>query len=87
MTDSTIADKYADEMDDLTEKEILLGILGELGHIRMLLQGEREPSEDSSTEWECARCGKVVDHDQRASHASGSHNATMEMVSGMFEAK
>lgn len=84
MTDADTPDCEA-EWQDLTEKEILLGILTELQQIRLLLQGTEPAQDDAQEVFECAKCGKQVSEEDRQQHAQSAHNAPVSMVDGLFE--
>jgi hypothetical protein len=83
-----MTDDYGDEWDQLTEKELLVGILTELQQIRMAVtQAESDASDDadSADTYECTHCGAAVTAAERTQHAHNTHNAPPEMVDGMFE--
>jgi len=83
-----MTDDYADDWQDLTEKEILIGILTECQQIRMAVtQADSTASDDSDTAdtYECTHCGATVTAAERKQHAYSKHNAPPEMVGGMFE--
>jgi len=79
---------YTDEWDELSEKEILIGILTELQQIRMAVtQADSGASDgaDTADTYECTHCGATVTAAERKQHAYSKHNAPPEMVDGMFE--
>lgn len=81
-------DNYADEWEQLTEKEILIGILTELQQIRLVLtDAERSASDDAggTDAYQCQRCEETVPADARERHARETHKAPSDMVDGMFE--
>jgi len=77
---------YADEWEDLTEKEIFIGCLTELQQIRLLLQGAENNTEQRETMFVCDRCGETLSKDERKQHAVKGHNAHESMVDEMFTA-
>jgi hypothetical protein len=83
-----MTDDYADDWQDLTEKELLVGILTELQQLRLILsQADSGASDDGDGEdaYRCQRCGESVPADARGRHARESHRAPPGMVEGMFE--
>jgi len=82
MSDNT--NDYTDEWDELSEKEILIGILTELQQIRMAVT---DASDDAEGErgYRCRRCNETVPADAREQHARSTHKAPPGMVDGMFE--
>jgi len=75
---------YTDDWDDLTEKEILVGILTELQHIRMAVT---DASDDAEGErgYRCRRCNETVPAGAREQHARSTHKAPPDMIDAMFE--
>jgi len=81
-------DDYADEWDDLTEKDILVGILTELQQIRLLLSeadSDALSDSDEPTTYSCQRCPATVPADERERHARKQHKAPGDMIEEMFE--
>lgn len=82
-----MTDDYADDWDDLTEKEILIGILTELQQIRLLLsqdtQGASDDADDTDA-YRCQKCSETVPADARERHAMQQHKAPADMVGEMF---
>jgi len=75
---------YEEEWQDLSEKEIMIGVLTELQQIRLLLQ-ETETDRDASEQmFECKRCGEHVTSADKHTHATNGHNAHSGMVDQMF---
>jgi len=63
-----------DEFDptELTEKELLIQMNQQLGHIRQLLMDDSESysdSQESITTYRCDFCGAEVTEDEREDHA------------------
>ena len=59
---------------ELTEKELLIQMNQQLGHIRQLLMDGTEPdsysdSQESITTYRCDFCGAEVQEDEREDHA------------------
>jgi len=69
------------EWEDLTEKEILIGILTELQQIRLTLQ-DAEPQE-SITRYSCQKCGWEGSKEDRRNHLD-KHNAPQAMLDELF---
>jgi len=82
-------DEYADEWEDLTERELLQGIFIELTQIRALLSdadtGASRQSEESE-EYECVKCGTVMPRGDCARHAESEHRAPPGEWQSLFEA-
>lgn len=81
---------FADEWDDLTEKEILVGILSELQQIRVVLsEADSGAQSESSGDvmYRCTRCpdGTEVAKGDRERHAMKQHKAPSDMVGSLFE--
>lgn len=70
-TEAQIA-AFEDALDDLTEKELLIGILAELKWLRVALTSG-EP-DDGEAVYACRTCGKRVGEADRERHAVEVHN-------------
>jgi len=77
-----MSDDYADQYDDLDDKDILIGILTELQQIRLRLDARER--DDTPPTYECDRCGATVPKDGRAPHARDAHKAPPEEVKRIF---
>lgn len=75
---------YEDEWEQLDEKVIQAQILTELQQIRMLLQSQQEPQNDS-VRYRCTKCGATVATDEREAHARREHKAPADMADALFE--
>jgi len=75
---------YEDEWEQLDEKVIQAQILTELQQIRMLLQSQQEPQNDS-VRYRCTKCGATVATDEREAHARREHKAPSDMADALFE--
>jgi hypothetical protein len=78
------------EWEDLTEKEILVGILSELQQIRVVLSqadSGAQSESDGDVMYRCRRCpdGTEVAKGDRERHATKQHKAPVDMVDSMFE--
>ena len=83
MTDDP--DDYAEQWADLTEKELLVGILTELQAIRVALADDPTP-DDAEPRYRCQYCDDVVTADDRERHARESHKAPRAIaLSEMFD--
>mgnify|MGYP000235144372 CR=1 FL=1 len=71
----TDADDYADEWDDLTEKELLVGVLTELQQIRLLLSDADRERDADPDQYECTECRTTVPADKRERHVREQHKA------------
>ena len=82
--DESDREEYEQQLDDLTEKEILLEIMTELKTIRWQNQqalgmgGENLYSADQEepVSYECLRCGKQIQEDNLEDHAASEHGWT-----------
>ena len=83
-----MTDDYTDDWNDLTEKEILIGILTELQQIRLLLSeadtGASDDADETDT-YRCQRCNETVPADARERHARKTHKAPPDMAERLFE--
>ena len=78
LTDDEL-EAYENQLDALTEKDLLIHQLVELQRIRYTLElmaGPTEPQNETESEamYECNQCGDIVPKDDRESHASIKHN-------------
>ena len=80
-----MTDDFEGEWEDLTEKEILIGVLTELQQIRLLLQGQNGSQTDTEPVYECVKCGAEVPKQDREQHARGQHKAPGSMALELFE--
>jgi hypothetical protein len=75
---------YEEELEDISEKQILLEIMAELKSIRYGLQTGQfeeprnpnaEVSDPSEPEYACLICGEEVKESKRKKHLEDTHNA------------
>lgn len=77
---------YQQQLDNLSEKDLLLEIMVELKTIRHYLS-EAEPQSKTENKYRCMACSKIVSEDERTSHLVEQHNAPSELDPEMeFEA-
>lgn len=76
--------QYEEQWQQLDEKVIQAQILTELQQIRMLLQSQQEPQNDS-VRYRCTKCGATVATDEREAHARREHKAPADMADALFE--
>lgn len=86
----TDIEQFEAQLDDLTEKDLLIHILVELQAQRHYLAQLAEGADRSENErpelWECNMCGATVPDDRREDHARAEHGAPPGMdVGGEFE--
>jgi hypothetical protein len=72
------------QWQDLSEKELLIGVLTELQQIRLLLQGAENDESERTDGFACDLCGEVVQKDDRHTHAVSGHNVHSSEVDSMF---
>jgi len=74
--------EYEEQLDQLTEKDLLLQILVELQTIRYYMQ----PQQEESSNYRCKQCNEIVPEDGRSKHLQDSHGAPAELpVESEFE--
>ena len=84
---------FEQDLDQISEKQLLLEIMVELKSIRYGLQTgqyseQQNPTvSESEDRYRCMSCGKTVQESERQSHLVDKHNAPAEMPYEMeFEA-
>ena len=92
LTEAQQAD-YQQQLDDISEKDLLLEIMAELKAIRYSLEQEKrrpnatisEPQSESEDRYQCLQCREIVKEEQRQKHLTDQHNAPAELgVEGEF---
>jgi hypothetical protein len=86
MTDDTPPEDF----EDVSQKELLVYILGELQQIRVVLSeadSGAQSESDGDVMYRCRRCpdGTEVAKGDRERHATTQHKAPADMVESMFE--
>jgi len=70
--------KYQEELEDISEKDIMLEVMAELKAIRTLLQDEeRRPNtqlHEPEQEYECQICGATVGEENLEDHLDSEHS-------------
>ena len=86
MSDDTPTDRreeFEQQWADLTEKEILMGVLHELQQIRLLLQAADDEPTEATQMYECEWCGQHIREDKRQAHAK-QHGAPPGFTDRLF---
>ncbi len=74
----------SDEWDELTEKEILIGVLTELQQIRMELQSAQTDTERDTAVLSCQRCEWQGSKEKATAHARDVHKAPPSIADSIF---
>jgi len=74
----------SDEWSDLTEKEILIGVLTELQQIRMTLQSAQTDTEANTEVLSCQRCEWQGPKEKATAHARDVHKAPPSIADSIF---
>lgn len=81
--------EYEQEYQDLSEKDILIGILTELQQLRLLLSnadtGTTQDAGADARMYECQHCDATVKAGERERHAESAHKAPPDMAESLFE--
>lgn len=73
-------EEYQQQLDDITEKDLLLEIMAELKAIRYELQNDgfesiNQPGGEETDRYQCLQCREIVKEDDRQKHLMEQHNA------------
>lgn len=70
--------EYEEQLDQLTEKELLLQVVVELQTIRYHLT----PEQETPTQYRCNQCNDIVAKEDRSKHLQEQHGAPKQMPVG-----
>jgi len=73
--------QYEQQWDELSQKELLMGIFAELQQIRVSLQ--QPETDESEPMYQCEQCGETVPQSDLEAHAK-RHNAHPELIADLF---
>jgi len=72
------------DFHDLTEKEILIGVLTELQQIRLTLQSTQAATETQTAVLSCQRCEWEGPREKATAHAREGHKAPPSLADSLF---
>jgi hypothetical protein len=72
------------DFHDLTEKEILIGVLTELQQIRLTLQSTQADTETQTAVLSCQRCEWEGPQEKATAHAREAHKAPPSLADSLF---